>query len=82
MMGPDRALRFRHARQPAARMSFVGAGLAVLYAFHFVVLRNEDYALLLGSLLFFGALAAVMSVTRRIDWYATGRPGAGGGNGA
>jgi inner membrane protein len=54
----------------------VGGGLALLYAFHFVVLRNEDYALLLGSLLFFGALAAVMSLTRRIDWYgAGGAPG-------
>lgn len=59
------------------RAWLVGAGLAVLYAFHFVVLRNEDYALLLGSLVFFGTLAAVMSVTRRIDWYAAGRPGAG-----
>jgi inner membrane protein len=54
----------------------VGGCLALLYAFHFVVLRNEDYALLLGSLLFFGALAAVMSLTRRIDWYGAGGPGA------
>ena len=61
------------------RPCLVGPGLAVLYAFHFVVLRNEDYALLLGSLLFFGTLAAVMSLTRRVDWYATGRPSAGGG---
>lgn len=63
------------------RAWLVGGGLAVLYAFHFVVLRNEDYALLLGSLLFFGALAAVMSLTRRIDWYGAG-PGAGRGAGA
>lgn len=57
------------------RALLVGGGLALLYAFHFVVLRNEDYALLLGSLLFFATLAAVMTVTRRIDWYAGG-PGA------
>lgn len=63
------------------RALLVGAGLGLLYAFHFVVLRNEDYALLLGSLLFFGALAAVMSLTRRIDWYSGG-PGANRGAGA
>lgn len=60
-----------------ARALGVGGGLALLYAFHYVVLRNEDYALLLGSLLFFGALAAVMSATRRVDWYAGERPGPG-----
>ena len=57
-----------------ARAWLVGGGLALLYAFHFVVLRNEDYALLLGSLLFFGMLAAVMALTRRLDWNAPGAP--------
>lgn len=47
----------------------VGGGLGLLYLFHYFVLRNEDYALLLGSLLLFGTLAAVMVVTRRINWY-------------
>ena len=60
-----------------ARAWLVGGGLALLYAFHFVVLRNEDYALLLGSLLFFGMLAAVMALTRRLDWDAPASPPAG-----
>lgn len=60
-----------------ARALGVGGGLALLYAFHYVVLRNEDYALLLGSLLFFGALAAVMSATRRVEWHVGDRPGPG-----
>ncbi len=55
------------------RAALVGAGLGLLYACHYVVLRNEDYALLLGSLLFFGALVAVMAATRRINWYGTAR---------
>jgi inner membrane protein len=31
---------------------------------------SEDNALLMGSLLLFAILAAIMWVTRRIDWYA------------
>ncbi len=58
-----------------SRAALVGGGLALLYVFHYVVLRNEDYALLLGSLLLFGALAAVMSLTRRIRWYGSSDPG-------
>jgi len=46
-----------------------GGGLGLLYLFHYFVLRNEDYALLMGSLLLFGTLAAVMVVTRRVNWY-------------
>jgi inner membrane protein len=33
---------------------------------------SEDYALLLGAIVLFVALAAVMLVTRRIDWYRLG----------
>lgn len=56
----------------------VGGALATLYACHYFVLRNEDYALLLGSLLLFGTLAGVMFVTRRIDWYQGGTSRAAG----
>jgi len=34
------------------------------------VLTNEDYALLIGTIGLFVALAVVMLTTRRIDWYA------------
>ncbi len=59
-----------------------GAGLAgllaVVYGYMYVILRSEDHALLLGTLLLFAALAGAMFVTRRFDWYAvSGRlPGA------
>ncbi len=41
-------------------------------ALDYLTLRSEDHALLLGSLLLFGALAGAMIVTRRFDWYAVG----------
>jgi inner membrane protein len=43
--------------------------LGALYAFLYVILQSEDYALLLGTILLFVALAAVMIMTRRVDWY-------------
>lgn len=43
--------------------------LAMLYASLFGILRSEQSALLLGSLLLFFALAGVMLGTRGIDWY-------------
>lgn len=47
----------------------VGAALAALYGYLFVLLQAEDFALLLGSIGLFLILAAVMYITRRIDWY-------------
>ena len=49
--------------------------LGVLYAALYVVLGSEDYALLMGALLVFAALAAFMLITRRLDWYALPAPG-------
>ena len=40
-----------------------------LYSFLYVLLENEDYALLLGALALFAILAAVMYLTRNVDWY-------------
>jgi len=51
--------------------------LAALYAWLYVSLSSEDYALLLGSLGLFALVAAAMLLTRRIDWYA---PGTGEGH--
>ncbi len=48
----------------------IGALLAALYFYLYVTLRAEDYALLLGALGTFGALAAVMHATRHVDWHA------------
>ena len=46
--------------------------LAILYAVLYGLLLSEDNALMLGSLLLFFALAAIMVLTRRIDWYQIG----------
>jgi inner membrane protein len=56
----------------AGRAAIVGAGVAALYGYLFVLLTNEDHALLAGSLALLVALAGIMFVTRRIDWYALG----------
>jgi len=48
--------------------SFSG-GIAMLYAVLYGVLQSEDNALLMGTLIIFGALAAVMMLTRNMDWY-------------
>lgn len=57
----------RHALG-AARNVVLTALFAALYGVLYVLLRSEDHALLLGSLLVFGMLAAVMLLTRKLDW--------------
>lgn len=42
-------------------------------AFLFVVLRSEDYALLIGAIGLFLILGAVMMMTRKVDWYSVGQ---------
>jgi inner membrane protein len=42
--------------------------IAVIYALLYLLLRVEDYALLIGSLAAFAMLAAVMFATRDVDW--------------
>lgn len=46
-----------------------GAALAALYGALYLLLQLEQTALLLGTLLLFAVLAAVMVATRRLDWY-------------
>lgn len=47
---------------------FIGVSLTVLYAFIFVIIQLESYALLVGSIGLFIILAAVMYASRKIDW--------------
>ena len=47
----------------------LGTVTSVLYAFLYVVLKNQDYALLMGSIGLLLLLAAVMFLTRHVDWY-------------
>jgi inner membrane protein len=52
---------------------FMTGVLVVLYAFIFIILQLEDYALLMGSIGLFIVLATVMYQTRKIDWYNIGK---------
>jgi inner membrane protein len=45
-------------------------GVGLLYSYLYVLLTNEDGALLVGSIGLFVILAAIMFVTRGIDWHA------------
>jgi inner membrane protein len=47
-----------------------GAAIAALYGALYLLLQLEQSALVLGSLLLFAVLGAVMVATRRVDWYA------------
>ncbi|WP_298781726.1 cell envelope integrity protein CreD [uncultured Polaribacter sp.] len=49
-------------------MLFVFLSLSILYAFIFVIIQLESYALLVGSIGLFIILAIIMLVSRKIDW--------------
>lgn len=48
----------------------IGIFLIMLYGFLFVLLQLEEYSLVIGSFGLFLILACVMSVSRKINWYA------------
>ncbi|MFZ6818936.1 cell envelope integrity protein CreD [Undibacterium sp. Ji22W] len=50
-----------------------GAALSLLYGALFGLLQSENNALILGSILLFCVLAAIMLVTRKVDWYQVGK---------
>ncbi|MFC7499248.1 cell envelope integrity protein CreD [Enterovirga sp. GCM10030262] len=52
------------------RALFIGALLVALYVVLYVLLSLEAFSLLIGSLLLFAALAAVMYLTRNLNWGA------------
>lgn len=41
----------------------------ILYAYLFISLKSEDYALLFGAFFAFAILVIIMFITRKIDWY-------------
>lgn len=49
--------------------------IAVIYALLYLLLRVEDYALLIGSIAAFAMLASIMFATRNIDWSDNRLPG-------
>jgi inner membrane protein involved in colicin E2 resistance len=58
-----------------ARASSIAGLLAAVYGVLYVVLRLEHFALLAGTATLFAVLAALMYLTRNVDWFAqeTGR---------
>ncbi len=51
------------------RAMLIGGGISVLYLYLFTLLQEQNYSMLFGSIGVFLVLAAVMYVTRNIDWY-------------
>ena len=45
------------------------ATFTVVYALMYVLMQMEEYSLLVGSLMSFAALAALMYLTRNVAWY-------------
>jgi inner membrane protein len=61
------------ALDSSARGVAAAGAMALIYGVLYVLVLSEDYALLLGAITLFTALAAVMLVTRRLDWYRLGK---------
>jgi len=74
------AIYLRHVLGSALRSLGFSVLLGVLYGLLYGILSAEDLAFLLGTALVFTGLAAMMLVTRKIDWhqYLGGVGGAGG----
>ncbi len=49
-------------------------GLLALYGLLFMILQSEDFALMMGASLLFIVLAAIMLITRKVDWYELPSP--------
>lgn len=65
-----------HVLRSRARGIGFAAMLALLYGALYGLLISEDNALVLGAGLLFVILAAIMVVTRKIDWYRVSATGA------
>ena len=63
-----------HVLQSRARGLGFATMLTALYAVLYGLLISEDNALVLGSILLFAILAAIMAITRKVDWYGIGSP--------
>jgi len=59
-----------HVFKNRANALSMSVGILALYAMLYMILKSEDSALLMGTLLTFLSLVALMTVTRKIDWYA------------
>jgi len=56
-----------------AASSLLLALLSGLFAYVFIILQMQDFALLAGAIALFVVLAAVMLLSRNVDWYNLGK---------
>ena len=68
------ALYARAILQAPRRAGYVAAVLTAIYALMYLILLQQDLALLGGSLTLFVALTAVMWLTRRLQWERMAAP--------
>jgi inner membrane protein len=52
------------------RSTIIASVITALYGYLYVLLMNQDYALLIGSICLFLVLATIMFITRKLDWYS------------
>lgn len=50
------------------KAAIIGSIAAALYSYLYIILCNEDYALLMGSIGLFMILGLIMFLTRRVNW--------------
>lgn len=53
-----------NSREMIAFLAFSGA-----YGLIYLLIKSVDFALLIGSVTAFGAIALTMYITRKLDWY-------------
>jgi inner membrane protein len=59
--------------QSRGRAALVGAGMTALYLYLLALLQEQEYSLLAGSIGMFVILAAVMFLTRNVNWYSASK---------
>ncbi len=57
------------ALKTGKRALVIGSGITLLYGYLYTLLQEQNYSMLIGSIGMFTALALVMFLTRKIDWY-------------
>lgn len=62
-----------HVLHDARRGLGFGVALTLLYGALYGLLNSESNALVMGSILLFAVLAAIMVATRKVDWYQVGK---------
>jgi inner membrane protein len=61
-----------HVLRDRRRGLAFGAALTALYGVLYGLLSSENNALVMGAILLFAVLAAIMVATRKVDWYQLG----------